>query len=772
MTNILEISFFAVKKKYKTYCKRQKRNFKQDILNQLEYLESEHPEQYWRLLENLRRMDQEESNSCPIAHDQWVKHYQNLFSKINEDHTADIDAEIKQRLTTPNFNELDFRISADEIIKAIKQLKNNKAVGMDNISGEIIKCSSSFLICWYEKIFNFIYDKSHYPDAWRTGMITNLYKKGDREDPNNYRGLTITSCMSKVFSTILNNRLEKFLVGRNIIKPHQIGFRKGARTADHLFIIKTLIEKSLKTKRNLFICFIDFEKAYDSVWHKALILKLLRHGIADRFTNIMQNIYSCSQSCVKLGGTLGPEFVCSKGVRQGDVLSPSLFNIFVNDIPDVIKETNNTPCLGDQPIGCLLYADDLVIMSHELEDLQKKLFDLQDYCNRWHLKVNTKKTKIIRVGKGNHHNLVKKITINDEPIDFVNSHPYLGIAISSDGKMDAAQRDVRYKALKAIFKIRSVMSGCDLTPKLNLQLFDKLIKPICLYGSEIWAESLVNNTVETKCSGIFERAENKLIERLHIKYCKIALGVHNKSTNKAVMGELGRYPLTLDVLVQIVKFFIHVNENKNNSPLLEAALTENLGTLGKSKKTWINIINNIVTEAGYNLKNLSSKSIPYIKKHLQKVYDKLWFDAVQNQGCKRDEGKLSTYRQIKFNFKMEEYLTSVRVKKHREALTKMRISAHRFAVETGRYTRPPTPRCDRICQYCRQKCNENIVENEFHIVTECPRFNEPRDKLYTNVISKCPNFATLNKHDKFIYLMTCEGIFSQYFAVYCSQTIS
>ena len=245
-------------------------------------------------------------------------------------------------------------MTEDEISLAVRQLKNNKAVGVDNISGEVIKSSWPFLCKWYVKIFNFLYNNSKYPDLWRTGIITNLYKKGDRDESTNYRGLTLTSCISKVFSTVLNNRLKNFLSSRGIIKSSQIGFRNGSRTSDHMFIIKTLMEKSVKEKRNLFICFIDFEKAYDSVWHKALILKLLRNGIYGRFTKMVQNIYLSTKSCIKSDGSLGETFKIYKGVRQGDVLSPSLFNIFVNDLPDALTRTMNTPCIGQLPVGCLM----------------------------------------------------------------------------------------------------------------------------------------------------------------------------------------------------------------------------------------------------------------------------------------------------------------------------------------------------------------------------------------------------------------------------------
>lgn len=133
-----------------------------------------------------------------------------------------------------------------------------------------------------------------------------------------------------MFNTILNNRLDSFLADKNFINECQIGFTKKARTADHMFILKSCSKPGGK----LYACFVDFRKASDKVIHAGLKIKLLQLGAGTKFYNIFKSMYNNSQSCVRLKKGLTNHFKPGIGVRQGDVLSPNLFKIFINDLPD------------------------------------------------------------------------------------------------------------------------------------------------------------------------------------------------------------------------------------------------------------------------------------------------------------------------------------------------------------------------------------------------------------------------------------------------------
>jgi hypothetical protein len=171
-----------------------------------------------------------------------------------------------------------------EIKNAAKKLKKNKSAFSDRIKTEMIKCSTNILLQGFVKLFNLILEVGYFPSQWCQGLITPIFKSGDLSDCNNYRGISITSCLGKFFCLILKERLLIFLNENKILHPSQIGFLPNHRTADHIFTLKSLIDKNVthKTNGKIYACFVDFRKAFDSVWHDGLFLKLLKNKIGGK----------------------------------------------------------------------------------------------------------------------------------------------------------------------------------------------------------------------------------------------------------------------------------------------------------------------------------------------------------------------------------------------------------------------------------------------------------------------------------------------------------
>ena len=144
------------------------------------------------------------------------------------------------------------------------------------------------------------------------------------------------SNLSKVFTGVMLNRLNTFLDKHNIMKKEQIGFKKGARTTDHMFILKTLINKYTNKKGGqLYACFVDLSKAFDTICRTGLLVKLLRHQVGEMFYGDIKAMYEQVKSCVKTSSGFSQLFECTLGVKQGGVLSPILFNLYINDLPDI-----------------------------------------------------------------------------------------------------------------------------------------------------------------------------------------------------------------------------------------------------------------------------------------------------------------------------------------------------------------------------------------------------------------------------------------------------
>ena len=153
--------------------------------------------------------------------------------------------------------------TCEEIDQCIKRLKNNKTPGGDEILNEYLKLTKHFMLPVYETLFNLILKTGHVPEQWLIGKIKPIFKnKGDPRDPNNYRPITILSCLGKLFTAVLNDRLCNFLEYNEMLHENQAGFRKHYSTTDHIFTLHSLIELLKYEKKKLFCCFVDFSKAF------------------------------------------------------------------------------------------------------------------------------------------------------------------------------------------------------------------------------------------------------------------------------------------------------------------------------------------------------------------------------------------------------------------------------------------------------------------------------------------------------------------------------
>ena len=177
---------------------------------------------------------------------------------------------------------------------------------------------------------------------------------------------------------------------------YQIGLRGGYRTADHVFILNTILNSYFSKGKKVYACFIDFSKAYDSVWRNGLLYKLILNGLSLKFILLIKSMYTELQAAVKSPNGVTPYFSSLVGVRQGCNLSPMLFNLFVNDIFDLFDNAKCDPVkLHTKMIHCIMYADDLLILSETENGLTESLEGLSNYAKKWKLKLVQRKLKLL-----------------------------------------------------------------------------------------------------------------------------------------------------------------------------------------------------------------------------------------------------------------------------------------------------------------------------------------------------------------------------------------
>ena len=185
-----------------------------------------------------------------------------------------------------------------------------------------MKNSVANMVLVIVKLFNKILQLGKFPKQWNISHISSMFKSGDPNDCNNYRGICVSSCLGKLFTSLLQNILTLFLEEHDLLSPNQGGFSAGYRTSDHIFILKTLINKHVYNK-NLFVCFVYFQKAFNSVARKAMLTKLLKKGVGGIFFYLIKNMYSNTLYCCKTDEYISDPFQANLGVKQGDSLSRS-----------------------------------------------------------------------------------------------------------------------------------------------------------------------------------------------------------------------------------------------------------------------------------------------------------------------------------------------------------------------------------------------------------------------------------------------------------------
>ena len=264
-------------------------------------------------------------------------------------------------------------------------------------------------------------------------MIALLYKDGDKRDPLNYRGITLLSVVGKAFAALINARLMVFCEKGGVLADEQAGFRRGRACIDQIFILKEVLNmrKGKKGKRT-YTCFIDVKKAYDRVWRAGLWKTLWDKGVRGKMWRVIKSYYGRVESSVCVNGGQTDWFGIDVGVRQGCVLSPILFDVFVDGLARAVKATGlGVNVDGDEPLALLLYADDLVLIADSEKDLQKMLDEVHRHCKMWRVELNQKRTKVVVFGKRGVGGV--SLRCGDMAIDEAAEYKYLGLIFEKRG---------------------------------------------------------------------------------------------------------------------------------------------------------------------------------------------------------------------------------------------------------------------------------------------------------------------------------------------------
>ena len=718
----LKMSLIKQKKLLKNTIRKSKSSYKESILEQMKW-SNKQSKKFWKLLGKLEYSRENQTFIKGISADKWKTHFKNVL------HSPSVEDKNLPQNTTET-GSLDFVITPEEIELGAYILRKGKASGFDNISNEMIACLLKTKSAILVKLFNSILKYPKSIRRWNTSMISPIHKKGTKSNPDNYRGISLQSCFSKFFCAILNQRLLTFAINNQLLSKAQLGFIPGNRTSDALIILHNLIDYYChKNGKYVFGCFVDFSKAFDTIPRTKLFQKLLDNDINGKFYDCLTMFYTNDQACIKIGDKITNSFNANRGVKQGCILSPLLFNIFLSDLQTKIESKENNPTMlgHNHFIGCLIWADDLLLLSQSESGLSKMLQALNQYATTNELHINIDKTKIMIFNKTGR--LIRKtFYLGKSKLDTVREYKYLGFKVTPHGGINTGLQDLKDRAMRAFYKMKNQMGPLFRKHILiTTQLFQTLIQPILLYASDFW--------------GVLKQPRNNPIEIMHMKFCKELLGVQKQTTNAGVLLELGQIPLSIRGVKNAIKNWVRITNDEKCNELLKVSynhsITHNL--CWKERVEYTFCVNGMYDI----LLNKDKEAHLYIFKRMEDIFYQSTFNDI-----KKETSKLRTYSLLKTKPGFETYLNEIQNINHRITLTKFRLSNHSLKIETGRHERIDKKK--RFCPFCPDQ-----IEDEKHALLQCKTYTSLRKELFQSLkLNLTSQISTQNELPLFTNLLT------------------
>ncbi|XP_023946281.2 LINE-1 reverse transcriptase homolog [Bicyclus anynana] len=448
-----------------------------------------------------------------ITHTDWIKSLKNgqketksrkdLISCATNFYKELYSTELRDMTTSTESDSLQTNISDTAIIKEldvwehIKKLKREKSPGPDGLKNDALIEGAKLLTVPLTRIFNLVLRTGIIPEQWQQSDIILLYKKGDPLDIANYRPISLLSSVYKLFTSIIHSKISSIIDGAQPIE--QAGFRPGFSTMDHIHTLDQVLEKYSEFNKDLYIGFIDYTKAFDSLYHSSIWQALHNCNLDPMIIRTVKNIYQNSVSRVKLE-VRGEEFKIARGVRQGDPLSPKLFLAVLQDIFSKLNWISEGIPINNDRLTHLRFADDIAIFAETPKKLQNMISQLNKESKHVGLHMNLSKTKVMTNGKKG------KIMLDGVELVYVEQYTYLGkqVSFSKSNNEDEVHRRVtcswnKYWAHKEILK-------GNYDSNMKKTIMDTCILPCLIYGSQTWTfTNKISNKIRT-CQRAMERS--------------------------------------------------------------------------------------------------------------------------------------------------------------------------------------------------------------------------------------------------------------------------
>jgi exonuclease III len=408
-----------------------------------------------------------------------------------------------------------------EVIQALKRLNNNRSPGFGGL------CSEFFRYAVYvpldangrkqEPVYvlaecitylvNAVFSQGIVPSQWDLSLITPVHKRGSTLSTANYRPIAVGEPLAKLYAVLLQLRFDAYLEEHHLRADSQAGFRRNLSTTDQLFLLQHFIDKHKHARKSLYACYVDLKSAYDLVSRPVLWWCIQRKGVHGTFLRALQSLYASPRYAISVGGLVGPSLLSTVGVRQGCLLSPLLFGLMLDDLTQhLLKGLHHAPCLesyNDQSGSSVVhyprrsvpnmeFADDILLLSTSLNGMQGLLTSLKLFCSRMGLLVNVSKTLLVQLVEGRplRGDIDLPLRYGDQVLPYqATGTKYLGLVVNPSVGLRNAPSDSCQRTHRAFLAFRRRLPNLQCEPSIALlvRMYWAIVRPVLLYGAEVWA---------------------------------------------------------------------------------------------------------------------------------------------------------------------------------------------------------------------------------------------------------------------------------------------